>query len=112
MDCLFCNFEKFNLICENQHSYAIWDKYPVTDLHALIITKSHYDTVFELPAFELEGIFDLAKQCRDLIMQQDKSVAGFNFGSNAGSVAGQKIGHMHFHLIPRRQDDIEPPMAK
>jgi len=37
--------------------------------------------------------------------------SGFNFGSNSGEVAGQKIGHVHFHLIPRREGDVEPPAA-
>jgi len=111
-ECLFCNFAGFSLICENHHSYAIWDKYPVTEMHALIISKNHYDSAFALPAFELVSIFELAKQCRDIIMKKDRSVAGFNFGANAGEVAGQKIFHVHFHLIPRREGDVAPPMAQ
>ena len=30
---------------------------------------------------------------------------GFNLGLNNGSIAGQIIFHMHFHLIPRFADD-------
>jgi len=111
-NCLFCHFETFEVIGENSHSYAIWDKFPVSKFHTLIISKNHYETVFDLPAFELESIFSLAKQCRELILNKDATVKGFNFGSNAGEVAGQKIYHVHFHLIPRRMDDVEPPIAK
>lgn len=110
-DCLFCNFEKFEVVGENDHSYAILDKFPVTELHTLVISKKHYDTVFELPSPELESIFYLAKECREIILEKDSSVQGFNFGSNSGEVAGQKIHHVHFHLIPRREGDIEPPVA-
>jgi len=111
-ECLFCNYEKFDVVCENDHSYAIQDKFPVTELHTLVISKKHYDTVFALPSAELESIFSLAKECREKILKKDSSVKGFNFGSNSGEVAGQKIHHVHFHLIPRREDDVEPPVAK
>ena len=109
--CLFCCFEKFELVAENQFSYALRDKYPVTRLHTLIISKKHYDTVFELPDFEMESIFHLAKQCREEILKLDALIKGFNFGTNSGEVAGQKIHHVHFHLIPRREGDVEPPVA-
>jgi diadenosine tetraphosphate (Ap4A) HIT family hydrolase len=109
--CLFCGHEKFDLVEENELSYAIRDKYPITELHTLILSKNHYHTVFDLPSLELTSIFELAKTCRDKIMKEDTSVKGFNFGSNSGDVAGQKIGHVHFHLIPRRAGDIGPPPA-
>lgn len=109
--CLFCRHEKFELIGENELSYAIRDKYPVTKLHTLVISKKHYKTVFDLPLEELVSIHELAKFCRKNILSMDSSVKGFNFGSNSGDVAGQKIEHVHFHLIPRRVGDIEPPAA-
>jgi diadenosine tetraphosphate (Ap4A) HIT family hydrolase len=40
---------------------------------------------------------------------QDGSVTGFNVGINAGEDAGQTIFHVHVHLIPRRQGDVEEP---
>lgn len=101
--CLFCGYEKFDLVAENEHTYAIRDKYPDTELHTLIITKKHYDEAFDLPSAEIVSIFELAKKCHDDILKQDKTVRGFNFKTNAGREAGQKICHVHFHLIPRRE---------
>ena len=109
--CLFCGAEKFKVVAENELSYAIRDKFPVTELHTLIISKQHYDHAFDLPEDELTAIFDLAKKCRESILKEDSTVQGFNFGTNSGKVAGQKINHVHFHLIPRRLGDIEPPPA-
>ncbi len=109
--CLFCNHEGFDLVGENRLSYAIRDANPVTELHTLLLSKEHYQTVFDLPPDELSSILDLAKLCREEIIDSDSSVKGFNFGSNSGAVAGQKIDHVHFHLIPRRCGDIEPPPA-
>lgn len=111
-NCLFCNDSKFDVVGENPLSYAIRDKFPVTKLHTLIISKAHYETVFDLPPAELQSIFQLAKICRQSILMEDETVKGFNFGTNAGDAAGQKIPHVHFHLIPRRIGDQDPPVAK
>ena len=43
------------------------------------------------------------------IEEKDKSVKGFNIGTNSGKVAGQSIMHCHIHLIPRRKGDIKNP---
>ena len=42
-------------------------------------------------------------------MQEDKSVTGFNVGINAGKSAGQTVFHVHVHLIPRRDGDVDEP---
>jgi diadenosine tetraphosphate (Ap4A) HIT family hydrolase len=34
---------------------------------------------------------------------------GFNIGINAGSAAGQTIGHAHIHVIPRFAGDVPDP---
>jgi diadenosine tetraphosphate (Ap4A) HIT family hydrolase len=34
---------------------------------------------------------------------------GCNIGVNVGSVAGQTVGHVHVHLIPRYDGDVEDP---
>jgi len=90
-------------------SYAIRDKYPVTKLHTLILSKKHYKNIFVLSAGEWVSIFELAMICRKKTIKEDESVKGFNVGSNSGEAASQKIEHVHFHPIPRRIGDVEPP---
>lgn len=46
---------------------------------------------------------------RTAILAEDSAVTGFNIGINAGKSAGQTIFHVHVHLIPRRQGDVEEP---
>ena len=45
------------------------------------------------------------------ITNKDKTVRGFNLGTNIGKVSGQSINHCHFHLIPRREGDVENPQG-
>ena len=48
---------------------------------------------------------------QDEIVKKDKTVKGFNLGTNIGKVSGQSIMHCHFHLIPRRDGDVENPQG-
>lgn len=34
---------------------------------------------------------------------------GYTYGINDGSVAGQSIGHMHLHILPRWKGDVANP---
>ena len=52
------------------------------------------------------NIYDKVK-----ITNKDQTVNGFNIGTNVGKVSGQSILHCHFHLIPRRKDDVENPQG-
>lgn len=100
------------ILAENPSAFAIRDKFPVRPLHTLIIPKRHVTDIFATDASEREAIHDLALLCREAIVGEDPSVSGFNFGSNIGHAAGQKIFHAHVHLIPRRPGEGDLPAAR
>ena len=108
-DCIFCNHCAVRIIAENELCFAIRDGFPVTDLHTLIIPKRHVADYFDLYQPELNAIHDLLAQQKQSIMQADKKVTGFNVGINAGKSAGQTVFHVHVHLIPRRDGDVDEP---
>ncbi len=108
-DCLFCQLGADRIVAENELCFAIRDAFPVTPLHTLIIPKRHVADYFDLYQPELNAAHSLLAEQRQLIQSKDPSVTGFNVGINAGSEAGQTIFHVHVHLIPRRQGDVEQP---
>ncbi len=110
-DCVFCNKEALKLVGQNELCFAIYDKHPVAFLHTLILPKRCIQTPFGLTSDEQRQLFALAHQCSVEIATSDPLVGGFNFGANIGKIAGQKIMHVHFHLIPRRKGDMSPPPA-
>lgn len=108
-DCLFCQRQDFKIIAENNLAYAIYDAYPVSEGHCLIIPKRHSKDWFGLDQAELNALNALSLQLKDKLQTKDPSISGFNLGANAGESAGQTIFHTHLHLIPRRDGDVENP---
>ena len=107
--CLFCNSKKSGIAYENKLAYASYDTYPVSKYHCLIIPKRHISNYFDLTNQELLACNNLIKVIKQEILNKDKSVKGFNLGTNIGKVSGQSILHCHIHLIPRRTGDMKNP---
>lgn len=106
MDCPFCSIK--DVIAENDLAFAIYDKYPVTPGHVLIIPKRHFDNFFEITEEEKQAVFDLLNQCKANLETKYKP-DGYNIGINVGEAAGQTVWHLHVHLIPRYKGDIDNP---
>jgi ATP adenylyltransferase len=107
-DCLFCNIDSARIIAENNLAYGITDAYPVAQGHTLVIPKRHVTDYFGLTEDELVACHRLLVSLKSS-MDQNPDIGGFNIGANAGLAAGQTIFHCHFHLIPRRQGDVQEP---
>jgi diadenosine tetraphosphate (Ap4A) HIT family hydrolase len=109
--CLFCDVKKSGWAHENDLAYASYDSYPVSEHHCLIIPKRHIKDYFDLSNDELVACNDLIKIVKKEITNKDPLVKGFNLGTNIGIVSGQSILHCHFHLIPRREGDVDNPQG-
>jgi len=107
--CLFCELPTERVVAENALAVAIRDQYPVTDLHMLVIPKRHVSDYFDLGTAELSACGRLLAEARSQLLRQDSTIAGFNTGTNSGTVAGQTVFHCHIHLIPRRHGDHGAP---
>jgi ATP adenylyltransferase len=89
--------------------FAIYDKYPVTEGHYLVVTKKHVADYFAMSYNEKRDAEALLSLLKRQMLEDDPSVQGFNVGMNCGEVAGQTVMHAHIHLIPRRVGDVEDP---
>ena len=109
MECPFCNIEKERIVIENKFACAIYDAFPVTKNHTLIIPKRHVPDYFDLDEKEVLYSEELLKHMKEKLELEDNSIKGFNIGINSGEVAGQTVLHCHIHLIPRRVGDVKNP---
>ncbi|WP_207479599.1 HIT domain-containing protein [Arenibaculum pallidiluteum] len=107
--CVFCNLPQSRIVAENELATAIRDGFPVTEGHTLVMPRRHVADYFDLHVPERNGIESLLHDQRRQLQEADRSIAGFNVGTNSGGAAGQTIFHVHVHLIPRRVGDVESP---
>ena len=109
-DCFFCNRAKREAISSSDFLFVVRDnKFPVTKHHTLIAPHRHVSDFFDLNNEELNDLAKILKNQRQLLLNLDKDITGFNVGVNAGIDAGQSIMHCHIHLIPRRKGDMNNP---
>lgn len=95
-------------IAANRSAFAIWDGYPVTPGHALVVSRRQISDWWEATPGERSDIFELVDVVREKIIELH-SPDGFNVGFNAGVAAGQTVDHLHVHVIPRTQCDVADP---
>ncbi|MGY5142399.1 MAG: HIT domain-containing protein [Nitrosopumilus sp.] len=106
--CPFCKSEKISKI-SNTLAFALKDKFPVTELHYLIIPRRHIASFFELGTSEQKACMNLLAEIKEKLSKDDPTITGFNIGINDSQDAGQTIPHCHIHLIPRRNGDVANP---
>jgi diadenosine tetraphosphate (Ap4A) HIT family hydrolase len=108
--CIFCNLNPELIICENELTVAIYDKFPVNPGHTLVIPKRHFSSFFEAREEEIVAAFRLIQEVKTILDAAHKP-DGYNIGVNIGECAGQTIWHLHFHVIPRFIGDVDKPMG-
>jgi diadenosine tetraphosphate (Ap4A) HIT family hydrolase len=110
--CLFCDFykNKTKVIFENEKFFAIFDDFPVSAGHALVIPKKHIVSIFDLSEDEWSYLLPAIKEVKKIIESKvEKKPDGYNIGINEGETAGRTIHHLHVQTIPRYLGDVKNP---
>ncbi len=108
LDCLFCKIVAGEIpnytVYEDENVLAFLDIHPCSKGHAVVIPKKHFAGLAEMSADDwqkmsigLSGAFSKVQS----VLNPD----GINLGINNGKAAGQAVGHVHWHLIPRWHGD-------
>src|SRR5689334_16933032 len=95
-------------LAANDYAFAIADRFPVSPGHALVIPRRVIATWWEATAAERSGLLALIDEVKDRL-DAELGADGYNVGFNSGAAAGQTIGHLHIHVIPRYRDDVPDP---
>ncbi len=108
LSCIFCNIEKERIKVENEAAYAIYDGFPVSKGHMLIIPKKHFSNYFEADSQTKEQLWKLIEECKEIV-DNKYNPDGYNIEVSCGGAAGQAVMHLHIHLMPRYKGDSGNP---
>jgi superfamily II DNA or RNA helicase/diadenosine tetraphosphate (Ap4A) HIT family hydrolase/HKD family nuclease/SOS-response transcriptional repressor LexA len=96
-------------VCANTFAFAVYDRFPVSPGHVLVITRRVVPTFFECTADEQAALMELVGEVKRLLDQREPKPNGYNVGFNSGAAAGQTVPHVHVHVIPRYAGDMVDP---
>lgn len=106
--CAFCGVDRGRIAWSSPLAIALWDVFPISLGHALVVPRRHAASWSELTADEKAAIPAGVDAVRALIDERYQPDA-YNVGFNDGEAAGQTIPHFHVHVIPRYQGDVLDP---
>jgi len=106
--CPFCLPDEDRVAFVTAFAKGLWDAFPVTEGHLLLVPHRHVASWSDLQASEQAAMIAGVNQARALLTDRF-APDGFNVGFNDGAAAGQTIPHFHIHIIPRRQGDMADP---
>jgi diadenosine tetraphosphate (Ap4A) HIT family hydrolase len=96
------------VIYKDDNFYIIFDQYPVSPGHLIIISNGKEVDYFSLSQSKKDLLSKMILKGKDII-EKDHSPDGYNIGMNCGESAGQTVMQFHCHLIPRYKGDVENP---
>jgi diadenosine tetraphosphate (Ap4A) HIT family hydrolase len=106
---VFNTIAKEDKVYSGEYFFMIFDRYPVSPGHILIISNdSSKINFFDLSIEEKLELLNLLEIGKVIINEKFKP-DGFNIGMNCGESAGQTVFHFHCHVIPRYKGDMADP---
>ena len=106
--CIFCKIarnETDALILYNDDSTTIFmDINPVSRGHVLVIPNKHFENMNDV---EDQYLIELVRKSKKIgvFLENTLGATGFNVLVANGRSAQQSVFHLHFHVIPRYDDD-------
>ncbi len=93
-------------VYEDDYVYAFLDISQVTKGHTLLIPKKASANIFETDEETMKHIGAELPKVANAI-KRAFNPDGLNIIQNNGEFADQSVFHIHFHLIPRYENDID-----
>ncbi len=105
--CIFCKIAAkeipAKIVYEDENTIAFLDVNPRSRGHTLVIPKKHYETFEKLPDEIAVNLIKSVKKVVEILNVLNPD--GYNILNNNGKIAGQEVPHVHFHVIPRYNNE-------
>ena len=104
--CVFCAIVAGTVpayvVFESPSALAFLDHRPLLPGHVLVIPKTHYETLGDLPEAEV-GPYFLVVQRLAIAVEKGMRAEGSFVAANIR--ISQSVPHLHVHVVPRRTGD-------
>lgn len=106
MDCIFCKIIKGEIpsytIYEDEIVKVFLDISPVSNGHALIVPKQHFENMYDIDLEVQKHIEEISKKIGKLLKEKMNCTGITRMQNNEH---GQDVKHYHMHIIPRYNHD-------
>lgn len=106
MSCVFCDIVagkvKAVFVFQDERTVAFLDHRPLFPGHVLVVPRTHYAVLADLPADELGPYFTVVQRLATAVeraMHADGSFVAINIKIS------QSVPHLHTHVVPRKKGD-------
>ncbi|NVM55526.1 MAG: HIT domain-containing protein [Candidatus Helarchaeota archaeon] len=106
-ECIFCKIvsgkQDASVIYEDDRVLSFLDHRLIRIGHTLVISKTHYETILDIPDNELTYLIQITKKLARQI-KTTLNAKGLQVSNNNYPAAKQMVPHIHFHIIPITED--------
>ena len=107
-DCIFCKIiaeqAPGKLEAIDDYWFTLIPIDPVVKGHTLVIPKKHADNILDLDKKNLNALGSVLQKVAKQV-KADYNAEGINILAANGEAAQQTVFHLHFHIVPRYEDD-------
>ena len=107
-NCIFCKIIKGDIpsykLYEDEYTYAFMDIANDIDGHILVIPKKHVTNVLDCDEATLSQVMATVKKISNILVDKC-GYDGVNVLNASGECAGQTVFHLHFHIMPKKNND-------
>ena len=106
MSCTFCDIVAGVVpsyqVYEDERTLVFLDYRPLLPGHCLVVPKTHYPVLEDLPAGEVGPYFQVVQRLATAVEQAFAAEGAF---VAANIKISQSVPHLHVHVVPRRKGD-------
>lgn len=106
MDCIFCKIASkeipARIAFESDRVIAFHDMFPQAPTHVLVIPKTHFSTLNDVPAEQAPLMGELVSAATAVAKELGLAEPGYRVVMNCNADGGQSVYHIHLHLLGGR----------
>ncbi len=89
MNCPFCCPDLTSVFYEGELVVGLWDRFPVSEGHALLVPRRHVPDWFAASSAERDALSEAIELARQAIVARGFAPQGFNVGMNLGEFVSE-----------------------